>query len=296
MKYAFFIGCATPVLTANYELATRKVAETLGIELVDIEDFACCGFPLKSVNQEAAMLMAVRTLSIAEKHGLNICTICPGCTSMLTEASKKLEEDQEQRREINNKLKQIGRTYSGNIKVKHFIRVLYEDVGIDKLSKKVKKSLEGLKIAPHYGCHYTKPSEIYDSFEDPELPKTLDELISFTGAESANYENKIQCCGGYVLGVDENISFTLASKKLDHVRASEVDAISLLCPLCSVMYDRNQRVIERRFNKSYDLPVLFYPQILGLALGIDPTSLGLDMNRVKPNALLEKLQAKTEFD
>lgn len=289
VKYAFFIGCATPVLTVNYELATRKVAETLGIELFDVTDFACCGFPMKSVSQETAMLMAARTLSIAEKQGLNICTICPGCTSMLTEASKKIEEDQELREKINNKLQKIDRSYDGNIEVKHFIRILYDEVGIEKLQKKVKKSLEGLKIAPHYGCHYTKPSEIYACFDDPELPKSLDDLISFTGAKSVNYENKIQCCGGYVLGVDEGVSFSLASKKLDHVKASKADAIGLICPLCSVMYDRNQRVIERRLNKSYNLPVLFYPQILGLALGLDSSELGLDVNRVKPSSLLEKL-------
>jgi len=289
VKYSFFIGCATPVLTSNYELSTRKVAEKLGIELIDMEDFACCGFPLKSVDQETSMLMAARNLCIAEKHGLNICTICPGCTSMLTEASRKLEEDSQLRKEINKKLRKIGRTYNGRVEVKHFIRVLHEDIGVERLRKKVKKSLEGLKIAPHYGCHYMKPSDIYNRFEDPEFPETLDELISFTGAESVNYEDKIQCCGGYVLGVDEKISFTLASKKLDHVKATNADAIGLLCPLCSVMYDRNQRVIERRLNKSYSLPVLFYPQILGLALGLAPADLGLEMNRVKPTNLLDKL-------
>ncbi len=289
LKYSFFIGCATPVLTSNYELSTRKVAEKLGIELIDIEDFACCGFPLKSVDQETSILMAARDLCIAEEHGLNICTICPGCTSMLTEVSKKLEEDSQLKKQIDRKLQKIGRTYNGGVEVKHFIRILHDDIGVEKIKKTMKKSLEGLRIAPHYGCHYMKPSGIYDRFEDPEFPKTLDELISLTGAESVNYEDKIQCCGGYVLGVDENISFALASKKLDHVKATNADAIGLLCPLCSVMYDRNQRAIERRFNKSYSLPVLFYPQILGLALGLDPTDLGLEMNRVKPTSLLDKL-------
>jgi len=289
VKYSFFLGCLAPVMTRQFELSARKVAKKLGVELIDVEDFACCGFPIKSVDQETAMLLATRNLTVAEGLGLDICTICTGCASTLTEASKELMHNDGLREKVNEKLQKIGRTYKGNVKVKHFVRVLYEDVGPDKIKSQVKKKLEGLKFASHYGCHYLKPSEVFNKFEDPEFPTTLDTLISVMGAETIEYEDKTQCCGGVILDVDDNIALAMAQKKLDHVKARGADAMVLMCPLCGSMYDRNQRVIERRFNAAYSLPVLFYPQILGLALGIDPKGLGLEMNRVKTSDLLTKL-------
>ena len=289
MKYAFFLGCLAPVMSRQFELSARKVAKELGVELVDAEDFACCGFPIKSVDQETALLLAARDLSVAEGMGIDICTICTGCASTLAEASKELTHDDGLREKVNEKLQKIDRAYKGKVKVKHFVRVLYEDVGPEKIRSQVKNSLEGLKLASHYGCHYLKPSDVFDKFEDPEFPRTLDELISALGAETVEYEDKTQCCGGVILDIDDNIALAMAKRKLDHVNAMGADAIVLMCPLCGSMYDRNQRVIERRFNVAYNLPVLFYPQVLGLALGIDPKGLELGMNRVKTSDLLSKL-------
>jgi heterodisulfide reductase subunit B len=201
-----------------------------------------------------------------------------------------LTHNDELRDTVNEKLRKIGRAYKGNVKVKHFVRILYEDVGPEKIKSQVKKSLEGLKFASHYGCHYLKPSEVFDSFEDPEFPRTLDALISVLGAETIEYEDKTQCCGGVILDVDDKTALAMAQKKLDHISSVGADAMVLMCPLCGSMYDRNQRVIERRFKTAYNLPVLFYPQVLGLALGIDPKGLGLDMNRVKTSDLLTKLR------
>jgi heterodisulfide reductase subunit B len=289
MKYALFLGCLAPVMSRQFELSARKVAKKIGLELIDVEDFACCGFPIRSVDQETTLLLAARNLSVAEDLGLDICTICTGCASTLAEARKELMHNEGLREGVNEKLQKIGRTYKGNVKVKHFLRVLYEDIGPEKIGDHVKKKLEGLKFAPHYGCHYLKPSEVFDKFDDPEFPSTLDELISVLGAETVNYEDKTQCCGGAILDVDDNIALAMAQKKLDHINSVGADAMVLMCPLCGSMYDRNQRVIERRFDVSYNLPVLFYPQVLGLALGMNPKGLGLDMNRVKTSNLLGKL-------
>lgn len=288
-KYAFFLGCLAPVMSRQFELSTRKVAKKLGLELIDMEDFACCGFPIKSVDQETTLLLAARNLSVAEGLGLDICTICTGCASTLAEANKELMHNDGLMEKVNEKLQKIGRTYKGNVKVKHFVRILYEDVGPEKIKSQVKKSLEGLKLASHYGCHYLKPSDVFDKFEDPEFPKSLDELVSALGAETLEYEEKMHCCGGVILDVDDKIALAMAQKKLNHISAMGADAMVLMCPLCGSMYDRNQRAMERRFNVAYNLPVLFYPQVLGLALGIDPKGLGLDLNRVKTSDLLSKL-------
>jgi len=289
MKYAFFLGCLTPVMARHFELSARKVAKKLGVKLVDVEDFACCGFPIMSVDRETALLMAARNLSVAEDLGLDVCTVCNGCASTLTEASKELMHDQQLRDRVNEKLKKIGRTYKGNVRVKHFARVLYEDVGPEKIKSQVKNSLEGLKVASHYGCHYLKPSSVFDKFEDPEFPRTLDILISALGAEAVEYEDKIHCCGGVILDVDDKIALAMAQEKLEHIKAAGANAINLICPLCGSMYDRNQRVIERRSGATYNLPVLYYTQVLGLALGLSPEELGLNMNRVKTSDLLSKL-------
>ncbi|MFQ6065281.1 MAG: CoB--CoM heterodisulfide reductase iron-sulfur subunit B family protein [Candidatus Bathyarchaeia archaeon] len=289
MKYAFFLGCLAPLMAKQYELSARKVAKQLGLQLVDNKDFACCGFPIRSVGQETTMLLAARNLSVAEDMGLDICTICTGCASTLAEVSKELKHNNGLREKVNEKLQRIGRTYRGNAKAKHFVRILYEDVGSEKIKSQVKNSLEGIKLASHYGCHYFKPSDVFDKFEDPEFPRTLDELVSVLGAETVGYEDKTYCCGGVILDVDDNTALAMAQRKLEHVDAVGADAMVLMCPLCGSMYDRNQRVIERRFNAAYNLPVLFYPQLLGLAFGIDPKELGLAMNRVRTSDLLSKL-------
>jgi heterodisulfide reductase subunit B len=268
------------------EIATRRVAKELGVELIDVIDFACCGFPIKSMDVETSLLLATRNLSVAEKLDVDICTCCSGCAATLTQANKELNENDKLRDEVNKKLNKIGREYNGNVKVKHFATVLYEDVGFETIKSKIVKNFEQLNIASHYGCHYHKPTEVYEEREDAEYPTSLDELVALTGAKTIDYEDKMQCCGGNILVVDENITFNITSKKLDHIKTAAADAINLVCPLCNIMYDRNQRVIERRFSKSYGIPVLFYPQILGLALGIKQEELGLNMNRVKVSDLL----------
>jgi len=190
VKYAFFPGCLAPVMSRQFELSTRKVAKKLGLELIDMEDFACCGFPIKSVDQETTLLLAARNLSVAEGLGLDICTICTGCASTLAEANKELMHNDGLLEKVNEKLQKIGRTYKGNVKVKHFVRILYEDIGPEKIKSQVKKSLEGLKLASHYGCHYLKPSDVFDKFEDPEFPRSLDELVSALARKLLNTKKR----------------------------------------------------------------------------------------------------------
>lgn len=289
MKYALFLGCTIPARSRNYEMSVRKVAEKLGIELVDLPDFACCGFPVKSVDWHTCLALAARNLAVAETAGLEVCALCSACASVLTECSKKLDEDIGLRQETNRRLAAVGRAYNGGVKVKHFARMLYEDVGVDTIKSKVIKNLDGLKIASHYGCHYLKPSSIYDDFDSPEFPSSLDTLVSATGASPVDYVNEKRCCGGGVLAVDEHVALSLASKKLDDIKGSGADAINLVCPFCAVMYDDNQKKVEAMVQSSYALPVLYYPQLLGLAMGIDPGELGLNINKVKTRSLLERL-------
>lgn len=290
MKYALFLGCTVPVRAQNYELAVRKVAEILDIELVDVQGFACCGFPVKSTDIETASLIGARNLSIASENNLNICTVCSACTATLTELNHMLISDAKFKESVNTKLSKIGRKYTNEIKVRHFTRVLYEEIGLEGIKAKVSKKLTPLKVGAHYGCHYLKPSEVYEGFDDPEFPNSIDKLIEVTGASFVDYDEKRLCCGGAILGVDEKVSLTMANQKLASVRDAGSDGLISICPFCSVMYDDNQRKIGANFNVEYNLPVIYYPQLLGLALGVDQKELGFRMNKVRADELLSKVQ------
>ena len=289
MKYALFLGCTVPVRALNYELAARKVGEKLGLEFLDIPEFSCCGFPVKSVDRMTFILMAAENLSLAEEANLDICTLCSACSSVLTEVDKQVKENRALGNRINEDLCVTNRKYHGKIHVKHFVRILHEDVGLAKIKEMVKRPLSEFNFTAHYGCHYLKPSEVYGKFDEPENPRTLDELIRVTGAQSIPYEDKNECCGGGVLGVEEATALKIATLKLDHIKASGADALVLICPFCNIMYEGNQKKIEKQSETEFNLPVLYYPQVLGLALGIPPDELGFRMNRVKPREILSRL-------
>ena len=288
MKYALFLGCTIPARSRHYELSARKVAQKLGVEFVDQENFICCGFPVKSAEKKSALILAAYNLALAEKDSLDLCSLCSSCTSALTEAAHHLSEHERDRAEVNEVLGKVGLKFEGKVKVRHFARILYEEVGLETLKKSFVKSLEGLRVASHYGCHYIKPSEIYSNFDQVEDPHTLDEILAVTGATVVDYQNKKRCCGGPVLAVDEKTSLSVAKEKLDDIKEAGADIINLICPFCSVMYDSNQKGIETQFNVGYNLPVLYLTQILGLAMGMDRKDLGLNLNVVKTKDVLAK--------
>jgi heterodisulfide reductase subunit B len=289
MKYALFLGCTIPVRGRNYEFSARAVAAALGIELVEVLDFACCGFPVKSADEETALLVAARNLAIAEKSGLTICTLCSACTSMLTETNNKLTESHNLKREVNRKLIEIGLSLKIGVKVRHFARILYEEIGIAKIRDLVERDLSKVRLAAHYGCHYLRPKEIYGGFDASENPKSLGELIEATGASLVKYEKESFCCGGAILGVDKDISLAMAGEKLNNVRRQGADGLVTICPFCSVMYDDNQIKAGEKFGVEFELPILYYPQVLGLALGLAPKELGFRMNKIRANKLFAEI-------
>jgi heterodisulfide reductase subunit B len=289
MRIAFFLGCTIPARARNYEQSVRAIAPRLGIELVDVEEFACCGFPMATVHTETAMAMASRNLSIAQERHLSICTLCSSCSGALREASHRLEEDHDRRERINRMLSRIGRRYDGHTEVKHFVRILWEDVGVDRIRGQCRRPLEGLRLAAHYGCHYLKPSEVHGGFDHVEAPSTIDAIIEATGAQPVDYPTKKLCCGGSVLGADKQTALEMAARKLIELRQLEVDALVVICPFCGVMYDANQKVMEKTMGLSLEMPVLYLPQVIGLAFGMDDKELGLRTHAIKPTTILERL-------
>jgi heterodisulfide reductase subunit B len=291
MKYALFLGCTIPARQMNYEQSARAVAKALGIELVDL-DFGCCGFPIEPVDEVKALSMAAINLKRGEKEGLDIVTLCSACGEMLAKAEEVLGKDESMAKSVNGVLsKQLGTEYGGERpRVIHFARMLYEDLGPEKIRGLVKRSLQGLSVATHPGCHYVRPSTLSGGFDDPEFPHSLDELVEATGAEAVDYAGKKDCCGGSILAVREDISKAMTRKKLETL-SGKVDAMVLICPFCGIMYDRYQKLMGAEMEKEFGVPVLYYPQLLGLALGIDPEELGFDVNSVSIDRVLEKAGA-----
>lgn len=284
-RYAYFIGCTIPFRASNYDLATKKVAERLGIELVDLPEAGCCGLYFELMNEMTYLSMAARVLSMAEEKKLDLLVLCNGCNGSLYRANKKLKENQELKDKVNEVLAKVGREYKGTIEVKHLIRVLYEDVGVERIKEKITNPLTNVKAAAHYGCHLLKPSEDIQ-FDDPKNPASLDALIEATGASSIDYYDKMQCCGGYVLAADAKTAYKMTGEKLAHVKAAGADIMITGCPFCNVMYDANQRAAETETGQQYKIPCLHYPQLLALAMGVDPKELGFEQNRVRPDMKL----------
>ena len=288
MTYAFFLGCTIPARSRGYEMSARKVAEKLDFELRDMEEFICCGYPMKASDQVSSELMGAYNLALAQKAGLDVCTLCSSCASYLTEVAYHLAEEGPKRDAVNTQLSRVGLEYKGNVKVRHFVRVLYEEVAPKEIKKHFKRDLGELEIAVHYGCHYLKPSGIFDNFDPADYPKSIEKLVSMTGARVVSYAGEQNCCGGPLLPVDEKTALSLAKEKLDAVFEVGADALCVVCPFCSVMYDSNQKTILSGSATNSGFPVLYLTQLLGLAMGFGKKELGLQMNVVKPKELLKK--------
>lgn len=279
LKYLFFLGCAIPYRLPSYEIPTRKVLNKLGVELVEMPEFNCCGFPLDPVNHNMMLTLAARNLCLAEQQNLNIMTLCNGCFGILNHVNKELKEDKKVKEKVNGYLKEIGMEFKGTVTVKHLIHVLAEDVGFEKIKEAVQKPLSQLRVVQHSGCHVVRPAK-YIGFEDPENPTTLKKLIQVTGAKCLDYMDEPECCGAPIVGVNEKIPLQLAREKLDHIKAVGAQAMITCCPYCHIMYDLNQPRIERAFNEKFGIPVLHYPQLLGLSMDIAPEELALKDLRV----------------
>lgn len=288
LKYLLFLGCVIPYRIPSYEISARKVLEKLGVKLVEMPEFNCCGLPIDSVDHDAMLILAARNLCLAEKEGLDILTLCPGCAGTLRKVNKSLEKDKKLKEHINSILKEVGLQFQGGkIRVLHLIQALSEDIGLDKIKEAVEKPLTCLRVAEHNGCHILRPTK-YIGFDDPENPVVLKNLIEATSAQCLDYMYETDCCGAPIVGVNDEIPLRLAGDKLQNIKAVKAEALITVCPFCHMMFDINQPRIERLFSEKFELPVLHYPQLLGLAMGLDTKELAFNELRVDAAKLINK--------
>jgi len=289
-SYALFLGCTIPARQPNYELSARKALAKLGIKLVDLDNLTCCcPPPVQSVDLETSLAVAAYNICLAEEANLDLIALCSGCFESLAMANAMLKADRELKAKINGILGQAGKEFLGSIEVKHYLQVLMEDVGIDRLKKSVSKPLSGLKVAAFYGCHALRPSELL-KLDDPERPSILENLIETLGAESVEYRDKLKCCGGLLRGYSDDLALDLAREKLANTSKAGADCIATLCPFCFVALDIGQIQVRSQFNETYDMPVLHYSELLALALGIDPGELALRTHKVKTDKVISKIR------
>jgi CoB--CoM heterodisulfide reductase subunit B len=286
LRYLFFLGCTIPYRVSSYEVSARKVFAKLGIELVEMPDFNCCGLPVDPASHEMMLALAARNLCLAEQQGLNIITLCTGCAVTLRKVNKVLKEDKELKNRINGYLKEVGMEFKGTVEAKHFIHAFKEDLGFDKIKESIQKPLTGLKVAEHCGCHLLRPTKIA-GWDDPEDPAVLKGLIELTGAECLDYMDEAGCCGYTIIAIDDKVALQLTREKLQHIKMAGAQALITVCPSCHLMFDMQQSRIERMFNEKFELPVLHFPQLLGLAMGFSPDELAVKELRANPSKILE---------
>lgn len=279
MKIAVYWGCKIPTAQYSYEMSVRQVFPHFDIELVDLKATSCCGGPVRSINTSAAMYLSARNLALASQTGLeDLLFPCNECHFMLSEAKHRIDNDREMRRKIEELLREEGLTYSSDVKIWHIVDLLHDVVGIDAVKARVKKPLKGLKFAVHPGCQIIRPSEI-GRVDSAENPRKLDALVEAVGAETLEYSEKLDCCGAALLYSHEDAALSLAGSKLKAVQAYGVDGFVDTCPYCHIMYDARQKEAAATVGGKLSLSVLYYTQLLGLALGIDQEKLGLHLNQ-----------------
>ena len=279
MKYALLRCCTTPIVLQQYEWSTNAVLEKLGIGLVDVKELGCCGYPLRNVNFKAYVISSARNLALAERENLDLLTVCNCCYGTMKHIEDLLHSNGSIRKEVNATLEKEGLTYQGDIKPKHLLQVLYDDIGIEAIRKQVVHTFKGLNIATHYGCRILRPSKLIN-FDKPNSPTKFDELVEVTGARSVDWLKKLECCGSPLWGVNEELSLDLLESKLKHARKAAADLLCVACSYCQIQFDHVQKIMISRRGAAHQLPSILYPQLLGLSLGIESETLGLQMNQV----------------
>ena len=290
--YSFFLGCVMPNRFPNLEASIRVVLPKLGIQLEDLEGASCCPAPgvIRSFNEPTWLALASRNLALAEMSGHDLITGCNGCYGTFKDALVEVREHPDRLKEVQKVFKGMDLKFEGKVEAKHVIEVISE-LGPDFIRKKVNRPIKGVKVGVHYGCHLLKPSK-NRPWEQTQRHTFLDELVEATGAESTKYKDKNICCGagGGVRGSQVAVSIDIAKEKLDNMIEAGVDCIVNVCSFCHLQYEDSQAQLNKELGeKKYQIPVLYYTQLLGLAIGLNPTELGLDKHIVNTQPLLDKI-------
>ena len=273
----------------SIEIASRKVFEKIGLETVDLPGYSCCPEPVVSrlLDKTAWLVTSARNLALAEELGSDLMTLCNGCYETLVETNEVLKHDPEELRKTNEVLKRYGKQYTGKVKVKHAVEVLYEEIGVDRIKQQVVKP-QKIRLALHYGCHLYREPEGEDIMRKPNMMK---ELTRLTGAEIVDYRLERLCCGYPSMQADEE--FSLKQRllvKLRHIREAGADAVVLTCPACTIQFEIGQ-VMLKRYGVQYNIPCINIMELLALSFGVPSKDLHLELHKSPVSRLAQKMEA-----
>jgi heterodisulfide reductase subunit B len=279
MKFALYEGCNIPARLKQYADATRAVFNKLDIELVDMTEFNCCGYPARNIDQHAFILSAAKNLALAESAGLDLMAMCKCCYGSLKKAEHALNANPDLKKDMNDILSKENLRYEGHVRIRHLLTVLHGDVGLEALKPLILKTYNGLQIAVSYGCHALRPSRI-TGFDDPVAPTLFDELVEITGAYSVDWSRKLDCCGAPLTGINDSLAMDMARTKLGSAREAGAHYLCTACPFSHLQFDWVQSRMADSSEDWEPLAAILYPQLLGLSMGIDEQTLGLSENRL----------------
>jgi succinate dehydrogenase / fumarate reductase cytochrome b subunit len=290
MKYAFFPGCVSKGACPELYQSVMQVYPKLGIDLEEMTTASCTGAGvLQEKDERLGDVLNARTFALAEQQGLPIMTICSTCQGVMSQANHRLTTQPNYLQEINEILQEEGLTYRGTTTIKHFLWILLEDVGEDVLREHITKPLTGLRAAPFYGCYIQRPTEALGFEEHPDRGKSLERIIEILGAEVVDFPGKTRCCGFPILTINKINSLSMVATHTQDAKSHGADIMVTPCPLCHLNLDGMQAQAASQHNTSINLPILHLPQLLGLAMGLDPKTLGLSRNLISPKSALAKM-------
>jgi len=283
-QYSYFPGCSLKSTAVAYDESVRAISASLGIELIELEDWNCCGTTAySSIDRLESIAVPCRDLALAEKKGLDLVTPCTACFRTFERVNSHLKLYPFLKPKVDKVLAAAGLEYHGQVKVRHLVDVLINDVGVEAIASKVVNPLHGLRVAAYYGCLLVRPRV---AFDDPENPESLDGLLKSLGAEVVPFPAKSRCCGGSLVISNVDLALGLIQRILESADSNGAEAIVTVCPLCQLNLDAYQGMVNSRFGTKFSLPILFLSQLLGTALGIKPKALGFDRGIVSPDKVL----------
>jgi len=292
VKYAYFPGCVGQDSCSELDASTKLIAEELGIELVELTDATCSGAGfVQDVDYDLSRVLNARTLAMAERLGLDVLTVCSTCQFNLDRANQELKSDAKLLAETNAVLAEVGLRYAGGVEVKHLLWVLVNEVGLANLRRRVKVDLSDLNVASFYGCQLIRPGTLHQ-YDDPDRPQYFEKLIEALGGKPVDYEGRKKCCGFPITFVNENASMTMNANNMLEAKEHGANLMATSCPLCHINLDMYQGRAEKVAGRRIDLPILHLPQLVGLAIGIDPARLRMKRHLVSPKEVLRKVAPK----
>lgn len=287
MRYAYYPGCSAHSTARDMHESAIAVACLLGIEMVEIKGWSCCGATAAhQTDRVMAAALPAANLLLSKEMGLDTVVNCAACYNRMKTSNHEVSSSPAMRSKV---AEAIGKEYDGSVAVRHFVEVLLQDVGVDKLRKRFRRSLNGLKVACYYGCFLVRPHDV-TGFDDPENPTSLDRLVMAMGGESLDWPYKVECCGGGLNLTRTDVVIKLSGSIIEMARASGADCIAVACPMCQASLDLRQKDIEKEIGKKFDMPVVYITQLLGLCLGIPVKELGLNRLMVDPDAILQSIR------